>query len=127
MKKIILIAVLLTLSGCANVMTLIPSKWDDNQAKAITDIQQDARRFDCKGNLVAQLNKLDLEIEWFDIYAQTKPTRDVNKLTETLTTTVKEFQDRAAKGPVSPLYCDLKKKIIQQQADIIAAGVMGRF
>ena len=127
MKKIILIAVLLTLSGCANVMTLIPSKWDDNQAKAITDIQQDARRFDCKGNLVAQLNKLDLEIEWFDIYATTKPTRDVNKLTETLTTTVKEFQDRAAKGPVSPLYCDLKKKIIQQQADIIAAGVMGRF
>jgi uncharacterized protein YceK len=127
MKKIILIAVLLTLSGCANVMTLIPSKWDDNQAKAITDIQQDARRFDCKGNLVAQLNKLDLEIEWFDIYAQTKPTRDVNKLTETLTATVKEFQDRAAKGPVSPLYCDLKKKIIQQQADIIAAGVMGRF
>ena len=127
MKKIILLAVFLTLSGCANVMTMIPSKWDDNQAKAITDIQQDARRFDCKGNLVAQLNKLDLEIEWFDIYAQTKPTRDVNKLTETLTTTVKEFQDRAAKGPVSPLYCDLKKKIIQQQADIIAAGVMGRF
>lgn len=127
MKKIILLVAFLSLTGCANIMTLIPSKWDDNQAKAITDIQQDARRFDCKGNLVAQLNKLDLEIEWFDIYAQTKPTRDVNKLTETLTTTVKEFQDRATKGSVSPLYCDLKKKIIQQQADIIAAGVMGRF
>jgi uncharacterized protein YceK len=127
MKKLLLVVAFLNLTGCANIMTMIPSKWDDNQAKAITDIQQDARRFNCKGDLVAQLNKLDLEIEWFDIYATTKPTRDVNKLTETLTTTVKEFQDRAAKGPVSPLYCDLKKKIIQQQADIIAAGVMGRF
>jgi len=106
MKKLLLVVAFLNLTGCANIMTMIPSKWDDNQAKAITDIQQDARRFNCKGDLVAQLNKLDLEIEWFDIYATTKPTRDVNKLTETLTTTVKEFQDRAAKGPVSPLYCD---------------------
>jgi len=32
-----------------------------------------------------------------------------------------------AKGPVSPLYCDLKKKIIQQQADILAKSVQGRF
>jgi uncharacterized protein YceK len=126
MKKIILLIAFVSLTGCANIMTLIPSKWDDNQAKSITDIQQDARRFDCKGDLTAQLNKLDLEIEWFDIYATTKPTRDVNKLTETLTTTVKEFQTRTKAGPVSPLYCDLKKKIIQQQADIIAAGVMGR-
>ena len=41
--------------------------------------------------------------------------------------TVKEYQERLAKGPVSPLYCDLKKKIIQQQVDIIAGLVQGRF
>ena len=127
MKKLIVVFAFLSLTGCSNMMELIPSKWDDNQAKVITDIQQDARRFDCKADLVPQLNKLDRSIEWFDIYAVTKPTRDVNKLTETLTKTVKEFQDRVKQGPVSPLYCDLKKKIIQQQADIIAAAVMGRF
>lgn len=127
MKKLIVIFAFLSLTGCSSMMELIPSKWDDNQAKVITDIQQDARRFDCKADLAPQLNKLDISIEWFDIYAVTKPTRDVNKLTETLTKTVKEFQDRVKQGPISPLYCDLKKKIIQQQADIIAAAVMGRF
>jgi hypothetical protein len=66
-------------------------------------------------------------VEWFDIYAKTKPTRDIAKLTGTITSTVKELQERVAKGSVSPLYCDLKKKIIQQQADILAKSVQGRF
>jgi len=42
-------------------------------------------------------------------------------------TTIKEFQDRVAQGPVSPMYCDMKKKILIQQADIIAKTVQGRF
>jgi len=66
-------------------------------------------------------------VEWFDIYAKTKPTRDIAKLTGTITDTVTELKDRVAKGPVSSMYCDLKKKIIQQQVDIIAKSVQGRF
>jgi hypothetical protein len=108
-------------------MEYIPSGWDVNQAKVITDIQQQVRHFDCKADLAPQVNKLAQDVEWFDIYAKTKPTRDIAKLTGTITDTVKELQDRVAKGPVSPLYCDLKKKIIQQQADILAKSVQGRF
>jgi hypothetical protein len=108
-------------------MEMIPSGWDANQAKVITDIQQQARHIDCKADLAPQVNKLAQDVEWFDIYSQTKPTRDIAKLTGTITDTVKELQDRVAKGPVSPLYCDLKKKIIQQQADILAKSVQGRF
>lgn len=127
MKKLLLILTVVSLSGCAGIMEIIPSGWDVNQAKVITDIQQQTRHIDCKADLKPQVDQLAKDVEWFDIYAKTKPTRDIAKLTGTITDTVKELQDRVAKGPVSPLYCDLKKKIIQQQADILAKSVQGRF
>jgi PBP1b-binding outer membrane lipoprotein LpoB len=127
MKRLIAVVAFLSLTGCASIMEMIPSGWDVNQAKVITDIQQQARHIDCKADLAPQVNRLAQDVEWFDIYSQTKPTRDINKLTGTIKDTVKELQERVAKGPVSPLYCDLKKKIIQQQVDIIAKSVQGRF
>ncbi len=127
MKRLLLILALVSLTGCASIMEYIPSGWDANQAKVITDIQQQARNFDCKADLAPQIKRLSQDVEWFDIYAKTKPTRDIAKLTGTITDTVRELQERVTKGPVSPLYCDLKKKIIQQQADILAKSVQGRF
>jgi PBP1b-binding outer membrane lipoprotein LpoB len=127
MKRLLVVVVFLSLTGCASIMELIPSGWDVNQAKVITDIQQQVRHFDCKTELKPQVDQLAQDVEWFDIYAKTKPTRDIAKLTGTITDTVNELKDRVAKGPVSPLYCDLKKKIIQQQADILAKSVQGRF
>lgn len=126
MKKLILILAV-GLTGCSSLMDYFPSRWDANQAKVITDIQQNARRFDCKGDQLVQINSLEKNIEWFEIYAKTKPTRDVAKLTSTLVETVKEYQDRLAKGPVSPVYCEIKKKLFVQQADILASTVQGRF
>jgi len=127
MKRLIAVVAFLSLTGCAGIMDMIPSGWDANQAKVITDIQLEVRHFDCKAELKPQVDQLARDVEWFDIYAKTKPTRDIAKLTGTITDTVKELQDRVAKGPVSPLYCDLKKKIIQQQVDILAGSVQGRF
>ena len=127
MKKILVVLAFLSLTGCASIMEMIPSSWDANQAKMITDIQLEVRHFDCKTDLKPQVDQLARDVEWFDIYAKTKPTRDIAKLTGTITDTVKELQDRVNKGPVSPMYCDLKKKIIQQQTDIIARSVQGRF
>ena len=130
MKKLLIVLLLVSITGCSMLSSIkdqIPSGWDANQAKAITDIQLETRHFDCKADLAPQVNQLARDVEWFDIYAKTKPTRDIAKLTGTITDTVKELQDRVAKGPVSPLYCDLKKKVIQQQVDIIAKSVQGRF
>lgn len=127
MKKLIAVLFVLSLTGCASIMDKIPSRWDVNQAKVITDIQQQARRFDCKGDQSAQINEISKSLEWFDIYAKTKPTRDISKLTDTVDKTVQEYQERLKTGPVSPLYCDLKVKIIKQQADILAGSVQGRF
>ena len=127
MKKILVVVAFLSLTGCASIMEMIPSRWDVNQARVITDIQVQAKHFDCKNDQANQLSALAINVEWFDTYARTKPTRDIAKLTGTLTTTVKEYQDRLKTGPVSPMYCDLKLKIIQQQADILAGSVQGRF
>jgi PBP1b-binding outer membrane lipoprotein LpoB len=127
MKRIAAVILFISLTGCASIMEMIPSGWDVNQAKVITDIQQQTRHFDCKADLKPQVDQLAKDVEWFDIYAKTKPTRDIAKLTGTITDTVKELQERVTKGSVSPLYCDLKKKIIQQQADILAKSVQGRF
>jgi hypothetical protein len=127
MKRLLAVCAFFALSGCASIMEKIPSRWDANQAKVITDIQLQTRHFDCKGDQVAQLNALSLNVEWFDIYAKTKPTKDIAKLTGTVTTTVKEYQDRLKAGPVSPMYCDIKLKIIKQQTDILAGSVQGRF
>jgi hypothetical protein len=127
MKKILLLCAFFALTGCSTIKDYIPSGWDANQARVITDIQLEVRHFDCKADLKPQVDQLARDVEWFDIYAKTKPTRDIAKLTGTITDTVKELQDRVNKGPVSPLYCDLKKKIIQQQTDIIAKSVQGRF
>jgi len=127
MKRLLVVLAFLSLTGCASVMEMIPSGWDANQARVITDIQLEVRHFDCKAELKPQVDQLARDVEWFDIYAKTKPTRDIAKLTGTINETVKELQDRVNKGPVSPMYCDLKKKIIQQQADILAKSVQGRF
>ena len=127
MKKLLVVIAFLSLTGCSTIMEYIPSRWDANQAKSITDIQLQAKYFDCKGDQVAQIDALVKNVEWFDIYSKTKPTRDIAKLNGTLTNTVKEFQERVSKGPVSPIYCDLKVKVIRQQSDILAKSVQGRF
>lgn len=125
MKKVITILAVLTLSGCSSLLDYIPSRWDVNQAKVTTDLRQSTHNFNCKGDQLAQLKVIAEQVEWFDLYAESKGTKDVAKLTATMKGTVTEFQNRPQ--PVSALYCDLKKKLMSQQADIIAKTVQGRF
>ena len=127
MKQLLVVLAFTGLTGCDSIMEMIPSRWDANQARVITDIQVQVKHFDCRGDQTQQLGSLALNVEWFDIYAKTKPTKDIAKLTGTITATVKEYQDRLKAGPVSPLYCDLKVKIIKQQTDMLAGSVQGRF
>lgn len=119
--KTLLLVLALMLSGCS----LIPSKWDVNQARVLTDIRQEAGNFDCKANIPAQLNTIEHQVEWFHLYADYRKTTDLDKMMTTLDTTVKEFQKRVGQGPVSPTYCQLKQMIIVDQADIIGHTISG--
>lgn len=128
MKKLIAVITLVVLTtGCSTIKDWIPVKWDANQSQSITTIQQTTRNFDCKGDIASQSKSLYQQIEWFKIYSESKPTRDVIQPVGHMQDTVKELVDRSAKGPVSPLYCDLKKKLMIQQADMVAHTVQGRF
>jgi hypothetical protein len=129
MKKLsILFFALLT--GCAQVSQLtdmIPSRWDPNQSKVVTDLRQSTQNFDCLGNVSEQLKNIHKEIQWFELYSESKNTKDVLDLVKTLDNTTNEFIDRVKQGPVSPLYCDLKKKILIQEANTIAHTVQRRW
>jgi hypothetical protein len=127
MKKLLVVLAFLTLSGCSTVKEWIPVRWDANQSHAITSIQQTTRNFDCKGDIAQQSKQLAQQIDWFTIYSESKPTRDVIGPIGHMNDTVKELVDRSSKGPVSPMYCEIKKKLIIQQADMIAHTVQGRF
>lgn len=127
MKKLLVIFAIVGLAGCSTIKDMWPSRWDVNQSKIVTDIQQSSRNFDCKADIAQQSKELARQVEWLDIYSKTKDTRDVAKITGLMSDTVKELADRSGKGAVSPLYCDLKKKILVQQADMIAHTIQGRF
>jgi hypothetical protein len=125
MKKILIIISIVSLSGCS-MLGLIPSKWDVNEAKTITDIQITTRYFDCS-NASKQITKLQKQITWFEIYSQFKGSRDVSAIFVDISKTVNDFKARTDKGPISPMYCELKKKILIQQSDITAKAIQGRF
>ena len=127
MNKLITAVALVVLTGCSSLQEWIPVRWDVNQSQSITTIQQSTRNFDCKGDIAKQSKELAQQIEWFKIYAETKKTRDVIEPVGHMNDTVKELVDRSGKGPVSPMYCEIKKKIIIQQADMVAHTVQGRF
>jgi hypothetical protein len=103
----------------------MPSKWDENQARVITDIRQEAGSFDCKADIPTQLNIIEKNIEWFNYYSDFKDTSDLKEMMSKLQTTVTEFSTTASKGPASPTYCQLKKMIIVSQAGIIGSTIKG--
>ncbi len=127
MKKLLVILAVFSLTGCSTIKDWIPVRWDANQSQSITSIQQTTRNFDCKGDIAQQSKDLAQKIEWFEIYAKSKPTRDVIVPVGKMNDSVKELVDRTNKGPVSPTYCEIKKKILIQQADMLAHTVQGRF
>jgi hypothetical protein len=128
MKKLIVLSLIVLLQGCTALIAVkdwIPSRWDVNQSKLVTDLQLQAYNFDCKQEHRSQLTAISNNIQWFHLYSKSKGTKDVDHLLEPMQATVKEFLDRAQ--PVSPIYCEIKHKFMIQQADIAAKTIQGRF
>jgi outer membrane biogenesis lipoprotein LolB len=126
MKKLILILAVSLLTGCSTIKDWMPVKWDVNQSKAVTDIQQVTRNFDCKADIAQQSKALSGQVQWLTIYSETRGTKDVIDPLGHMNDTIKELVDRSIKGPVSPMYCEIKKKIMIQQSDMLAHTVQGR-
>ena len=133
MKKIILYLFLaVSLNGClalAGLSTLLPSAWDPNQSAAITDIQQQSKRLNCKwkiSDVNDHLVRLDEKVEWLIIYSETKQTTDIFNMAQVYNATLQDFYKRVETKSMSNSYCENKKAILIEQSNIIAKTLQGR-
>ena len=125
--------VFLALAGCnttnGDLSDIIPSFWDDNQSAAIVNVRSDIVYLDCTKSQVEQVKTLEKDLTWFILYSDSKGfmQKDVIKLVTPIHDTVQEWLDRASIHEPSKAYCKMKKEIIQDQVEIAAKAVLGRF
>ena len=129
MKLLFTILVSVMLSGCATVSTWIPSFWDSNQRARIVDVRLGIDRLNCAGDQLAQITRIRDDLRWFELYSTSKGPlqQDVIKLIAPMQLTVEDMYARNSKGQGSVVYCELKRTIMQQQAQRAAAGILGRW
>lgn len=113
MKKLILVTLLLC--GCS----LMPSKWDGNQARVVTNMRMEINGLDCTKDPTDTLNTLSGDLNWLYTYSNYKNTKDLENMTSIVQKTVSEFQVNVATKKSNIVYCQLKKALIIQQIDII--------
>ena len=129
MRKLYVLAVIVMLSGCATVQSWIPSFWDANQSARITDVQLSVDRLNCAADQLSQVSRIRDDLRWFELYSVSKGKvqQDVLKLIAPMQETVEDMYKRNTEGRGSTVYCELKKRIMQQQAARAAAAVQGRW
>ena len=131
MTKLLAIFAIAVLSGCASITGLIPSGWDDNQSHRIINVRLDIERVDCKTAQLPQVAKIRDDLAWFRLYSESKGSRqaDVIALTKPMSETVEDWHKRVSlEGHKdNPIYCDLKKRVLQEQSTRAAKAVLGRF
>jgi len=129
MKRILLITAVVMLSGCSTVQNWIPSFWDDNQSARITDVRLTVDRIDCSRDQLAQAVQLRDQLRWFELYSVSKGAlqRDVIALVKPIQDTTEDWYKRSLDGQGSVGYCNIKKKILEQQTARAAKGILGRW
>lgn len=129
MIRIMMLLCALLISGCSTITNWVPSFWDDNQSAKITDVRLKVNRLDCKLDQLGQITVIRDDLHWFQLYSESKGKlqKDVLRLIGPMQETVEDMYKRNSEGKGSSTYCELKKKIMQQQAERAAAGILGRW
>jgi hypothetical protein len=129
MKRILLITAVVLLSGCASVQNWIPSFWDPNQSAKITDVRLTVDRIDCSKDQLPQAVQLRDQLRWFELYSVSKGAlqKDVIRLIAPIQETTEDWYKRSLDGQGSVGYCNIKKKILEQQTARAAKGILGRW
>lgn len=108
---------------------VVPSFWDDNQSHYIVDARLSIERLDCEQAHSPQAERIRDSVDRFMLYSESKGRlqQDVIKLVEPMKQTVDDFAKRSREKQGSKTYCELKKKIMREQAQRAAASVLGRW
>lgn len=128
-RTLAIIIVAATLTGCATVKDWIPSFWDDNQSAKIVDVRHKIEGLDCAKDQLPQIAEIRSDLLWFQLYSESKGWRqaDVLRIIKPMQETVEDMYKRAQGQQGSKVYCELKKKVMQQQSKRAAEAVLGRF
>lgn len=124
MKKLLLIVVIL-LSGCATINDLMDAylmKYDNNEYKLITEIRTKAGTAKDKCSDSAESKRVAKELAYTSSflmhYAEHLPhNKPMQKATIELNDMVKGLADRYDAGTVSPVFCKIKFKNIEDSAN----------
>jgi hypothetical protein len=126
--RIITLLLVIALTGCASISSVVPSFWDDNQSSRIVDVRLAVERVDC-ANALPGVSRVRDDIEWFRLYSVSKGAlqKDVLAVIEPMQATAEDWYKRTAQGSTSKAYCELKKSVMQQQSARAASAVLGRW
>lgn len=129
MKKILVLAAAVMLTGCGSMYKYVPSFWDDNQSRAIIDVRLAVSKLNCAEPHLPQAQVIKDRIDWFMLYSESKgrSQQDVIKLVEPMKATVDDFHKRSSEKEGSKTYCELKKKVMVEQSQRAAGSVLGRW
>lgn len=129
MKQLVALSLVVLLTGCASVKEWIPSFSDPNQSARIIDVRQSVAQLDCKQTHAPQVKKIKDNLDWFQLYSDSKGWRqnDVLKLVKPMQETVDDFYKRSNEKQGSETYCEIKKKVMTTQAEKAASAILGRF
>ena len=124
--KLINLALAVLLTGCAGIQSWIPSFWDDNQSAYIISVRLAVEQINCTEPQVPQVRKVAEDLRRFQLYSEAKGAlqRDVLRVIEPMTSTVREWQER---GEGARVYCELKKKLLAQQGERASKVILGRW
>ncbi len=69
------------------------------------------------------------DLRWFELYSESKGWRqaDVLRIIKPMQETVEDWYRRSLDAQGTKGYCEIKKKILQQQSERAAQAVLGRF
>ena len=126
--RILTLLLVIALTGCASITSVVPSFWDDNQSARIVDVRLAVERVDC-ANALPGVSRVRDDIEWFRLYSTSKGSlqKDVLAVIQPMQETAEDWYKRTAQGSTSKAYCELKKSVMQQQSARAASAVLGRW
>ena len=126
MKIIASVILTVLLSGCTTLQSWVPSFWDDNQSAYIITARLTVERINCLEPQLTQVQVLAEDLRRFELYSEAKGSlqRDVLRVIEPMQSTVKEWQ---ARKEGSRAYCEIKKKLLLQQAERASKVILGRW
>lgn len=128
MKTLITLLLAVSLTGCAAISNLLPSKWDPNEVAAVTDLRFDIRKVNCESPEAAlpTLQKLVDKKDWLWMYSESRKNKDVLTLIRPFNETLDDLHTRAKNGKMSKAFCNGKLVILTTQSDAISRALQSR-